>query len=978
MKKFTTKRLTIRKIIGISLAGIMTAAIIPFTGLIKLNSKSTALAATDVSITNSTFESYVSGATYSPTNWTAKSNVTDDSVFFIGGRFDVDTFSDERTSLIDSWVENHDSLNISDELKTTLNSKLPVSGRKDSIEGNDKSILALSSSFKIENGVLTPIANTYTFTSASFTTDAYGYYSATIFVKKTGNVSAKISTTGLSDDAEEIDITPTSDNWETKTVFFTIDSSKTVNINLSIVNNDDEEGAVYYDNLKVEKLTYQEFYDNTTGATNDNTIYNTRNDKKTTSYLPFEQVSNVILTSEENGTDVTTSAEGVVIDHYNSGSVSYKTNFGIYQKFSSFKNYRVAFWIKSENANSKFTITLTGDMNGNPSKSSSTTISTATAGKFQEYVLYVKGNSYEDVNFNLEINFTTEGKHTLGCIVAEKITADQYSSASGTKLALNTNDVSANITNGFFTSYISAQTNSTKYFPSSWTYVTTGYKYMKDNTKPAELTTIDVNDVTVADNKIVFDGHNYTYNANGDYYEYTNGDFVERIVKIDDMQFTFNEKEDEIYNNAYKCKVTNFTAKIENSEDNMSDEEIGLLVKNDLHLSSTNTSVTYMRSPEISISANTDSFISFAALIENNKEINIKLLDGSNKEILAFTITGTGEVQTYRIYVRGGSTASTYTLNFGLNNDSGEVRIANIGKYSATTFDTLNKKDSTSLVNTYILDLSKNSIKSYSYNGYANGIYKATSLTSLSNSNVGTYGILDTLAASTYKTTYKDNLTSKDGDTNTKVIIIDNMNETDNTKLDLSNPYTLSSSSYYMITVYAKTLSMQSDSTFDIIFSASNENETIKKSFTNIDTTTLNNEKSNGYQKYVLYVATSTTEFENFNVEFDLKGKGTVLVDSVSVDSSTKSAFTSVTEDEFTITENLLSTTTTNTAEDEEKEETKKETNTAMIFFIVFSSLLLVAAILIAIIYLGAKRLPHHKRAPRQKKSNPRQGKGFV
>ena len=975
MKKMKTLKMNFKKIIGLGIASIMTLAIIPLSGLINLIPKSTASASNNVTVSNSTFEEGVSGAEYSPTGWTAKSEVTDEDVFFIGGRFDAtdeNNFIYDRDSLVESWIDSHSKIENLDSIQNNLKSKLSYTEKKTGL--TDNFILAMTSAYKVEPNTLTPVANTYTFYSPSFSVNAYTYYSASVFVKKTGNVSAKMSITGLSEDAKIIDITPTSDDWEEKTIYFTTKSASTVQFTLAIFNEDNNSGTVYYDNLQVNKLTYDEFY---TSANNDNTAFNNRYDNEN---LVFNSPNNLEKTNTTEDEATITVDNGIKLEIAEDKTVSYKTTFTDNQKICSLKFYRLSTWIKTENSTSSFSITVTPQKEGINAKT--LTVSSPTTGSFQEYVIYIRGNSYKDINFDLEFKFTKAGTHTLGYIVAELITADEYTNASGTKLALNTDDKSANITNGFFTSYISLNPNSTDYFPTSWTYVATGYKYMKDNTKPAEPTTIDVKNITLHDNKITYGGHDYIYNSTGNYYEYLNSDnnLTERIIKIDNMQFTYDAKEDSIFSSAYKCKVSNFSAKIENANNSMSNST--LLVNNNLVLNSDNSETTYMRSPEVTISSSTDYFISFALKLDENKQLNVKVLDDSLNELTTFTIIGNGAVQTYKLYIRGGSSTSKITLNFGINEDTGKAYLANVGRYSASTFDKVNKTSTSELVNTFILDLSNNNLKAFSYDGYANGIYKSTAIKLGSLDNVGTYGILDTLTASTYKSIYKDVLTAKDNDTDVKVIIIDNTSRDNNTNLSLKNAYTLSSSSYYMITIYAKTLSMEKDSTFNIRFTASNETETIDKQFSNIDTTSLTNEDTNGYQKYVLYVATSSEDFENFNVELNLNGKGTVLIDSVNVSSSSKSAFTSVTEDEFTITDNLTTTdnssTTTKTSDTEKEEEPEKESNTLMIFFIVFSSIILVASILIALIYIGAKRLPHHKKAPKIKKPNPRQGKGFV
>ncbi len=970
-----------KKIISFTIVGIMALAIVPVLGIVKSISKNKA-DATDVTVSNSSFAEITSDNNYNPKDWTSEYELTDDDVFFIGGRISVTNFTEDRDALISAWVNNwkRNNQDIADLDECAQNLTALIQAKLAQNPGiyvyeitNDTYVLGTTSAYKVvvtdkDNITLTPIANNYTFSSPATSVDAYGYYKVSVNVKTVGDVDAKISATKLSN-SEEITINssasiinsyaydyytsataeaipfvtntaftivdgetitydnktytydeanvkwknedsyftnPTvinSNNWERKTVYFTTKTSDSIKITLSTINSDGNEGTVYFDNLKVEKIDYSEYYHNTN---NDNTI----SDNRYSESMFVNNAAYFTLTSEENGTSFETVEGGLLINHYNSGSVSYKLS--IDPSVDSFIYNRFAIWIKTESTSSTFSINVTGDVKNNPSAKVNSSI---TANEWVEYSIFVKGNSYEEIGVTIELTFSKEGKHTIGYIVMEQITSDEYTNASGTKLSLNTNDISGSITNGYFNSYVSKNVDSINYFPTSWSYVN------------------------------------------------------------NDKVYTFDSERDALYNEEEDIEIdsADFSADIENAADDMSNFETGLLVRNDLLIISDFDEISYMRSPEINFAADTDTYIIFSANIENNKVVTIKLIDSNSNVLTTIDITGTGNVETYRLYVRAASKDITATINFGVTNESGIVRLANVNKYTAHTMDSIIASKVSDLQNAYLLDLSNNKFKSFTYESYENGIYKSAALELKSTENAGIYGILDTKENSTYKTTYKENLTSTDPETDAKVIILDNTSANNRTTIGLDNKFTLDSSNYYKVTVKVKTLSLDENSTFNILFRASNTDKSLVKEFNNVVT------DDSGYQSYILYIATGNETFDNFDIQFDLNGKGTVLVDSINVESSSKSVFSEIEEDAHTLTSDFIVASSSSESSDKKEEtEEKPQTNTLMIFFLVFSSIILVAAVLIALIFIGAKRLPHHKKAAKTKKQNPRQGKGFV
>lgn len=774
--------------------------------------------------------------------------------------------------------------------------------------------------------------------------------------------------------------------WRLYTLYFSLRKSADITFTIGLGSNDDRSsGVVFFDDLKLEKISYSEF-SSVTPSEDTKIAQNFRN----TDLIP---VTSLTLVSEENGTDVTTVtnatdsnvsvSDGSVIkvDHYNSGNVSFEIAPFSLQRM---KYSRVSFWIKSMNLSTTFTLTLTGDVQGNPSANQSVTIASAAVGEWQSYYFYVLSNPYQDCDLTTSIKFTSAGIHYVGGIIIDDITPEEYTNGASNKLALNTTAYSKGITNGYFTTYTNQSETSTDYYPQGWYFVSDGFKFFKDASK-STLSDIIFEDVTL--NKkvnIIYGGNTYAYIAERDCYEYFNAttNLTEKIVALENITYEYNYEKDSLYNSTIKCLISNdIDTKIVLADTDLDERPI----KNALSISSTNEVFQGLVSSAITISASKTSFISVFAKVPALVHVQIILLGSDNKEIVSQEILGDGTWQEYKIYIRGGLADKTVYLSLCLGSDtsvsSGEVLFANIAMNTAYTFDAILKSKVVDLSRTRVVDFSEENFTGHKYTNITDGIFASTTMNIIDSPNAGRYGVLDINAASTYLTRFGSKIASHDSDAYSRVLIIDNASS-QKTTLESRFVTSLESSAYYQVTVYAKTLALASGSNLSLSFVASSDTNAINEAFTLVDTKALKNDETNDFAAYNFFISTGDFEFDNFNVRISLSGEGIILVSKIQIVKSDKDSFTTSTKSEDAMTKyvDLASTSSSSEEETKEEEETaEKEDHLLMIFFIVFSSLLLVAATVVAVVFTGIKKLPKKKVVRINKKfKNDRDQEGFI
>lgn len=833
----------------------------------------------------------------------------------------------------------------------------------------------------------TESSDTISFISSVNPTDgAEIFYDGVKFVYDT-LTSKAIPAVGSSYITFDEDISLTT-GWKQYTLYFSLRKSAeiTFTIGLGSSNDDKSTGVVFFDDLSLEKVTYSEF----------DSIVTTESTKiaKNLRTTTHTDVTSLTLVSEENGTDITTVtnstdsnvsvADGSIIkvNHYNSGNVSYEIKTFSAQRM---KYSRVGFWIKSMDLSSAFTLTLSGDIQGNPSSNQSVAIASSAVNEWQLYYFYILSSPYQDTDLSAQIKFTSSGTHYIGGITIDDITSEEYLNGASNKLALNTTAYSKNITNGYFTTYVNQNETSTQYYPQGWNFVSDGFKFFEDSSK-STLSDIKFEDVTL-DKKvsITYDGNTYAYIAEKDCYEFFNPttNLTQKIVALENISYEYNLEKDSLYNSTIKCLISNDIAtKIVFVDTDLD----GRTIKNALSISSTDDVFQGLVSSAIKISSGNTNFISVFAKVPALVNAQIILLGSDNKELISQEIVGDGTWQEYKIYIRGGSSDKTVYLSLCIGSDTapstGEVLFANIAMNTAYTFDSVLKTKVADMTQTRILDFATENFTGHKYTNSIDGIFSSTTLNVVDSPSAGKYGVLDIHAASSYLTQFGAKIVSYDNDSNSRVLIIDN-NSSQKTTLESKFSTVLNSSAYYKVTVLAKTLKLAEKSNFSLSFIASNGDRIIDENFSSIDTSKFKNDDTNDFETYTFYISTGTFDFENFNVRISLAGEGIILLGKIDIAKSDKDSFTTATKSEDGKTKFVdftsNSSTTADKTEDEKEEETEQEDRVLMIFFIVFSSLLLVAATVVAVVFAGVKKLPKRKVVKINKKFNrDKDSEGFV
>ncbi|MEG1581695.1 MAG: hypothetical protein RR334_00855 [Clostridia bacterium] len=628
-------------------------------------------------------------------------------------------------------------------------------------------------------------------------------------------------------------------------------------------------------------------------------------------------------------------------------NTSKKTQMGLKSKpltIEQFGYYRISVWAKTLNDESTFKMTvssdiktgapeptvLTKDITGAP-KTLETNKSEITNG-WQEYSVYVQGNSLHNQDITLELFAGSKSEVFIDNISIERVTYSSYSNATN-KLDLS---------------------------PSS---------------------------IMQADSIIKNGAFNYVAPEKLDIY-----DSGKTIYPLPAQGFTNVVSEKEIYKDIVVTSgVVPTRTELQTAElatkfgltDNLPTRTgyniFGMYAKE-------KTQYFVQTGATFSLSSDKVYKVTFDVWTSGSTNATANILFGTN---IISTIKLDNSVKdwtTHTFYVQTDNNSKSLKMNFGfgdtVNDTAGngtffvaDMKATEVTK--RTEFDETTQKDKEITPNMQFTDWTKKTMETQIKEHYTtidflnenftmkgetlktNGLYEQISFDKDKESTSGSViGILDTASnvvvnfngetIATIKTA--ENTKDKPKD-NSNVLVI-NHETASYTYLTPRITKTLSSSSYYTISVRVKTTALTGEKLTISI-------PQLKYSFKNIDTTAMEKD-ANGYTEFKVFIRTGTNSISSLGVEFSLGSKtnqtiGSAFISDIKVGSLTKDEYnTAVKTTDFNKT-NLASIdysqTTSNNAP-------INDTDTTALFFIVLSSLLLVAALVIALIGSGIKKLP--------------------
>ncbi len=204
------------------------------------------------------------------------------------------------------------------------------------------------------------------------------------------------------------------------------------------------------------------------------------------------------------------------------------------------------------------------------------------------------------------------------------------------------------------------------------------------------------------------------------------------------------------------------------------------------------------------------------------------------------------------------------------------------------------------------------------------------------------------------------------------VLILANSYSTDYTLASPKYSTTLAKTSYYVLKVYAKTSSFDSDFGLNIDLDSS-----ISRKWTNIDTTDAkydNLRDENGFVCYQILLATNSSAISSFSIKFSLgtdksTGSGYAIISGIELEKfATEKLFNEYAtnyenvdkDSNDTVIKSYIGTITADTESTEETEEEpeEKESSTWATFFYIFSSLLLGIVLVMALVAIIIKKHP--------------------
>ena len=348
-------------------------------------------------------------------------------------------------------------------------------------------------------------------------------------------------------------------------------------------------------------------------------------------------------------------------------------------------------------------------------------------------------------------------------------------------------------------------------------------------------------------------------------------------------------------------------------------------------------------------------------------------------------ITTYGIWQVYTIVVRTGDTSRSCTLELSVKDAQGTVFFQKVGytQLASKTVDgnTISVDEQYSSLlkeNNSVSAQNANNIKFVDFAGDLTSVHSIAKATDkdyyeangyvvsevAEGKTKGEIGVIDTSENTLYdgseilnqSFTYNENVNGN------LALLIYNKNDSA-TKVAPKYKSTLSSSSYYEISVYVKTANVADTNGLTI------KMDKISVEFTNINTGAIN-DAENEYVKYTAYVKTGTSSISEFEIDFvlgteDNQFSGVALVSGTSIKKFANATEynDAIKEVEGTDTTTIIKDFSSSESESSSSNEEKTADNfTLATLFLVLSSILLAVALIIALIAVLVKRMPKHKK----------------
>ncbi len=455
------------------------------------------------------------------------------------------------------------------------------------------------------------------------------------------------------------------------------------------------------------------------------------------------------------------------------------------------------------------------------------------------------------------------------------------------------------------------------------------------------------------------------------------------------------------------------------SKDNLTDEEKNALPKDwkghyfgykssSYNFSSNNV---YLLTFDVYVAGVNDAAFSddgkvFANLIYEDNHVSEITLDNSV----------TDEWQTYTFVIRTGSVSRSMYLELGVKDATGTVFFQKVNIKQLEEKDNPDDKDDKITINEQyaekfeqspsIKEQNDNKVRFVDFDGDVSVMASQEKVegkpyySSLSHSLKeadddeelvqGEFGILDTyndpsttdddsVKLSDTLTLTKDQLAAPSAVKSKNVMMIYNSTDYSTTVYPNKNS-TLTSSSYYEITLWVKTIGVPEGKGLTITM------DSISVGFKNVNTEHgdfVGEQDNNGYTKFTALVKTGTSSYSGFRISFMLgeeenETSGVALIAGMSLNKvSSEDDYNELVEavdenDKTTVVKDFVVPDTTSTADED------ADNLTLATFFLVFSSILLVGAIIFAIVAVYIKKAPKKAKSKTTDENDTTPKEGFV
>lgn len=658
-------------------------------------------------------------------------------------------------------------------------------------------------------------------------------------------------------------------------------------------------------------------------------------------------------------------------------------------KIEQFGYYRFSIYVKGTSASDNTTIKLISYIKTGASseegaiqvKEQSVTAYTTNSditNNWAEISFYIQGNCYYDTTFQIALIADTESTVYFDEMRLENISSKTYSNTASAKkfdLSPSATTISGSITNGYFntieTTKADPDESSAPYTPANWTKLDDSSEDVKAGIVSTATEAFTALGTTLggAENPIT------STNVNGT---------VIALPKTNVLAMYAPASTEDTYYYGYK-------------------------------------------STDFSLSANSVYKITFEVYAATTGDSNFSgdifaYLVYADNTIAEFTTSmestdpNRGSWKKYTMVVRTGSTSRTCSIKLGVNDANGTVFFQKVG-YSKLSEKTVDEEkisvdaqyaELEKAYNTVALQ-NENRFRFVNFDGDAFIMHSQEKAedkdyySSLSHSLKeaaegedpivqGELGIVDTTANLTLSNDPAYNLessfmTNPKANSNFAMVIYNSENY--NTVVNPNTTISLSSSSYYQISVYVKTKDISEGKGLNIIM------DKISVNFSNINTE--HNEygdlsETNGYKKFTVLVKTGSSSISGFTISYELgtendKFTGTALLTGLNVTKlADEAAYNTLLED-VDATDNTTVIKDFSDAESHSSSEEDADNLTLATFFLVFSSILLVAVLIFAIVMIYIRKIPKTHTVVGKNNSNivrtkdkdePTQTDGFV